>query len=93
MATASQIINYDLISLEEVKLWSINALKEYCRRRGYKVTGTKEELCARVYFLYNNQTPENPTAAEELENCKQDYKAIYSEGPGFANFLPSLAQS
>lgn len=77
------LLQHDLISLAEVKLWNVEALKDYCKKRSYKVSGTKEELCARVYFLYNKEVPEDPTVAEELKSRKLDYKSIYSTGSGY----------
>ena len=52
-----QLIQSDLITLEEVKCWTVPSLKV----RGYKVSSTVDELQARVYFLYNQQIPENPS--------------------------------
>ena len=45
------IVDSDLITLEEVKIWTVEALKDFCRKRGFKVSGSKEELAARVYCL------------------------------------------
>lgn len=73
-------IDSDLISLEEVNMWSTDALKEFCRKRGYKVSGTRAELCSRVYVLYNNPTPEEPGAKEIEASRRTDYKKIYQTG-------------
>jgi hypothetical protein len=77
-----KLIEKDLITLEEIKLWTTDALKEYCRRRGYKVTGTRDELCARAYFLYNKEVPENPSDTELDRANKKDFQKLYSTGPG-----------
>ena len=37
-------VEADLFSLDEVNMWSTEALKEYCRKRGYKVSDTRAEL-------------------------------------------------
>lgn len=66
----------DLISHEEVQHWSVEALKDYCRKRGYKVTGAKKELVSRVYFLYNHQVAEQPGAKEQEASRKLDYKSL-----------------
>ena len=71
----------DLISLAEVKTWDTEALKDFCRKRGYKVSGTRDELSARVYFLYNNKVPEEPGAKEKEASQKADYKALLRAGP------------
>jgi hypothetical protein len=59
-----KLIEKDLITLEVIKLWKTDALKEHCRRREYKVTGTRDEQCARAYFRYNKEVPENPSDTE-----------------------------
>ena len=71
----------DLITLSEVKMWDTSALKEFCRKRGYKVSGSREELCARVYVLYNNQVAEEPEAKQQEASRRSDYKTIYGTGP------------
>lgn len=78
-----QLCQSDIISLDEVDMWTTDSLKDFCRRRGHKVSGTKSELRARVYCLYNQQIPEDPTAAEQILSKKQDYKQLYSAGPGY----------
>ena len=62
----------DLITCEEVESWSVDALKEYGRKRNYKVSGSKE-LVARVYVLFNNNVPEEPAAKEQEASNKRDY--------------------
>lgn len=69
----------DKISLEEVETWNIESLKDYCRKRNFKVTGSKKELVARVYVLYNNGVEEEPTAKEQEISKKKDYRAIYMQ--------------
>jgi len=70
-----------LISLDEVKTWDIEALREFLRKPGRKVSGTKAELCAQVFVLYNDQVPETPGAREEEAARKAEYKQICSAGP------------
>ena len=45
-ASANEIefFKNDLIGLEEVRIWTTDAKKDCCRRRGCKVSGTQEEL-------------------------------------------------
>ena len=38
------------------------------------MTGTKSQLCARVYVLYNQKVPEEPGAKEKEASRKFDYK-------------------
>lgn len=72
------LVKDDLIALTEVKTWNIDALKDFCRKRGYKITGSKDELSARVYFLYNNQIPEEPGAKQQEASRKMDYKTLHN---------------
>ena len=66
----------DIISLEEVQTWSLDALKDFCKKRGYKVTGSKKELVARVYVLYNRRVGEQPGAKQQEASRKADYKSL-----------------
>ena len=66
----------DLISLAEVETWDTEALKDYCRRRGYKVSGSRKELTSRVYFLYNNDIHEEPGAKEQEASRRKDYQIL-----------------
>ena len=38
----SDIVDSDLITLDEVRTWTVDALKDYCRKRGFKVSGSKD---------------------------------------------------
>ena len=67
----------DLISYEEVETWSIDALKEYCRKRSFKVSGSKKELIARVYVLYPNNAPEEADAKEQEASNRREYKSLF----------------
>ena len=40
---------------------SLYLLKDYRKVRGYKVSGTVEKFKARVYVLYKQKIPENPS--------------------------------
>lgn len=66
----------DIISHDVVETWNVDALKDYCRRRGYKVTGSKKELVSRVYFLYNSRISEEPGAKQREASRKKDYKEL-----------------
>lgn len=66
------------ISYGEVETWCVDALKDYCRKRGYRISGSKKELVARVYVLYNNNAEELPGARVKELSRKKDYKEIYS---------------
>lgn len=66
----------ELISHEEVEMWSVSNLQEYCERRGYHKTGSKKVLVSRVYMLYNNNVAELPGRREQDISRKKDYKSL-----------------
>lgn len=74
------IIDSDLISLNEVETWTTDALKEYCRRRAFKCSGTRRELCSRVYTLYNASVDEVPGIREQEASKKQDIASLFKIG-------------
>jgi hypothetical protein len=66
------LVSSDLISLNEVETWDTEALKDYCRRSGFKCSGKRKELCSRVYTLYIAETPEVPGLNDqEIYKIKQ----------------------
>lgn len=77
MATSIDTIETEnIISHEELETWSVEALKDYCRKRGYKVTGAKKELVSTVFFLYNNRIEEQPGAKQQEASRKKDYRTL-----------------
>ena len=68
------------ISLEEIQTWSTDALKDYCKRRACNISGTKLELCARVYYLSNNSVPEEPSLKDQEMSKKAAYKSLLTTG-------------
>ena len=38
----NQMFSEDLVSFDYLTTWSIEALKDYCRKHSYKVSGTKQ---------------------------------------------------
>lgn len=78
--TNVQDFEEDRISHETVETWGVEELKEYCRRRGYKCSGSKKELVARVYVLYNSNIQEIAGVREEEVSRKRDYKALLNKG-------------
>ena len=61
-----------MLPYEEVKTWTIPALKEFCRRRNLKVSGTKEHLVARVFAAAEMGIEELPTAEERVTTTKRE---------------------
>lgn len=78
-STEISVLDDELITHEVVETWSLDSLKDYCRRRGYKVTGAKKELVSRVYFMYNDpdKYPELPDAKQQEASRKKDYRNLF----------------
>ena len=74
------LVSSDLISLTEVETWHTDALKDYCRRRGFKCSGNRRELCSKVYTLYNAKIQEIPDLREQEISKKQDYMTLFRIG-------------
>ena len=51
ITTNSPDVPEDKMSPDEMNEWSIDAMKELCCTRDFKVSGAKKELVARVYIL------------------------------------------
>ena len=49
------------IRQEEIQIWSTDTLKDYCQRQACNISGNRLELYVRVYYLYNNSVPEEPS--------------------------------
>ena len=58
------------LTLPIVETWSLNALKEFVRKRGLNVTGTKKVLAARAYVAWELQLPLLPTPVEVIRQKK-----------------------
>ena len=54
------------LTFDEVQTWRVPALKNYCRLRGLKVSGRKEELVARVFAASEMKIQVQPTAEERI---------------------------
>ena len=73
----------DEISLEEIQTWRVDALKEFCRKRDLKLSGTKAELQARVFSAIEMAIPVQATAEERIKRTEDEKKALL-----FANDTP-----
>ena len=61
------------LSLDEIRQWRVDALKEFCRKRNLKTSGRKDELVARVFAASEMKVPICATAVElalQTENEK-----------------------
>ena len=54
------------LTFDEVQTWRVPALKNYCRLRGLKVSGRKEELVARVFAASEMKIQVQATAEERI---------------------------
>ena len=52
------------LTYNKVNSWRSDALKFYCRQRGLKDSGSKQELVARVFAASEMGIPVQPTAEE-----------------------------
>ena len=52
----SDIFHSNLITLNEVRTSTVESLKDYCWKRDFKISGSKDELMARVYCLYSHRS-------------------------------------
>ena len=58
------------IRQEEIQIWSTDTLKDCCQRQASNISGNRLELYTRVYYLYNNNVPEEPSLKKQ-EMTKQ----------------------
>ena len=54
-------------SLDTISLWNVEALKAFCRRKGLKVSGRREELIARVFAASEQLLPDVLSPTDELK--------------------------
>ena len=72
------------LTYDEVTSWSSDALKLYCRQRGLKVSGSKQELVARVFdftpgIVYFNYTM-STSCIHVTEAANRNRPNLYVEG-------------
>lgn len=63
-------------SLVEIQTWHVDALKEFCRKRGLNVSGTKAEQQARVFSAIEMKILVQPTAEERIKRTEEEKKAL-----------------
>ena len=80
MASSSMDSTADKVTHSEIEMWSVDSLKDYCRGRGYKVSGSKKELVSRAYVLANDNIPEIEDKREKELSRKKYYKGLYTKG-------------
>lgn len=66
------------ISIDEIRLWTVSALKDFLRSRNLKVSGRKEELVALVYAakIMPAFAPPATSSAEAAAEKKEEYEDL-----------------
>lgn len=59
------------LSLDEIKMWNVEALKAFCRQRNLKLSGRKAELVARVFAASEMNVKIEPTAEERCREVQE----------------------
>ena len=70
------------LTYDEVNSWHSGALKLYCRKRGLKVSGNKQELVARVFAASEKGIPVQPTAEERIATTTNQKARLLDLGNG-----------
>ena len=70
------------LTYDEVTSWRSDALKLYCRQRGLKVSGSKQELVARVFAASEMGIPVQPTAEERIAATANEKARLLDLGNG-----------
>lgn len=74
------------MSYDTIGTWKVDALKEYLRKRGLKVSGRKQELVARVFAAAEQNVPVCLEAAELVAQTRDEQRSLLSIPQG--RFLP-----
>ena len=61
----SDVFHSDLITMNEVRTCTVDALKDCCLKRGFKMSGSSINLWPE-FIVCTSKVPETPSAAEEL---------------------------
>ena len=77
------------LTYEEAKTWHSDALKLYCRKRGLKVSGNKQELVARVFAASEMGIPVQTTAVERIATTANEKVQLLDMGNGSSLADPS----
>ena len=70
------------LTYEEVNTWRSDALKLCCRKRCLKVSGSKQELFARVFAASEMGIPVQPTAEERIATTANEKARLLDMGNG-----------
>jgi len=70
------------LTYDEVNSWRCDALKLYCRQRSLKVSGSKQELVARVFAASEMGIPIQPNAEERIATTENEKARLLDLGNG-----------
>ena len=70
------------LTYDEVNYWRSGALKLYCRQRGLKVSGSKQELVARVFTALEMGILIQPNAEERIATTANEKARLLDLGNG-----------
>ena len=64
------------LTLDVLRTWKVAALKDFLRPRDLKVTGTKDELVARVFAAHEQNYPVAEDSSERLAKSKLEFERL-----------------
>ena len=70
----------DQITLEDFKRWKVPDLKNYLKKRGLKLSGRKDKLCALAFAAHWEKKTLVPTKLEGYAACDLDYASLLQCG-------------
>lgn len=73
MDSASNL-NFDVLTLDDFRLWSDDALRCFLSLRAKPITGSSSELAARAFICYEESIPVNETQEHLLRQNLESYK-------------------
>ncbi|CAH1233134.1 Hypp606 [Branchiostoma lanceolatum] len=57
-------------------MWTVAALQDFLKARGWRITGNKDLLVARAFSAWENDVPLQPSAAELADTAKREYAQL-----------------
>ena len=76
------IMNSSQLSLDEIKMWNVDALKAFCCQRNLKVSGRKTELVARVFAALEMNVKIEPTAEARYRDIQKEKSKLLQSPDG-----------
>lgn len=70
------------LAFDEIQMWHVDALKDFCRKRNLKVSGKKVELVARVFAASEMGVPIEPTAVERASETHGEKAQLLQTSDG-----------